>query len=157
MDKQNIIDMLNKNRANELIAILQYMNHYYRVTGQDFLSLRNLFKELGIVEMQHAEKLAERISTLGGQPISKTQAISQFTDLTVNEADNMHEMIDANLDYEQRAINDYSEHIQMIGDNDPVTRNMLEDILGQEEEHAHDLSSWLGKRDISFKLKAVGE
>ncbi|HDZ86709.1 hypothetical protein LCGC14_0553230 [marine sediment metagenome] len=157
MEKQEIIEMLNKNRANELIAILQYMNHYYTVTGQDFLALRGLFRELGIVEMQHAEKIAERISVLGGQPISKTEAIQHFTDLSVNEADTMEGMINANLDYEQLAINDYTDHIKKIADNDPVTRNLLEDILGQEEEHAHDLSAWLDNKEISFKLRAVGE
>lgn len=157
MDKQEIIDLLNKNRANELIAILQYMNHYYRVTGKDFLSLRDLFKELGIVEMQHAEALAERISVLGGDPISKTDAINQNTELNVIEGESMEDMINANLKYEQMAIEDYSDNIKKISDNDPVTRKLLEDILEQEEEHAHDLNSWMGNTGISFGLKAVGE
>lgn len=157
MEKQQIIDMLNKNRANELIAILQYMNHYYRVVGKDFLSLRNLFRELGIVEMQHAEALAERIAVLGGEPISKTQAINQNTELQVIEGETMEDMINANLKYERIAIDDYTDNIRKIGDADPVTRKMLEDILEQEEEHAHDLNAWMGKSEISFGLKAVGE
>ncbi len=157
MDKQKIVDLLNKNRANELIAILQYMNHYYRVVGKDFLTLRDLFRELGIVEMQHAESLAERISVLGGEPISKTAAIAQNTDLQVIEADSMEEMIEANLKYERQAIDDYSANINTIGNFDPVTTKLLEDILEQEEQHAHDLSAWMGQKEISFKLRAVGE
>lgn len=157
MDKGLIIDMLNKNRANELIAILQYMNHYYRVTGKDFLALRSLFRELSLVEMQHAEKLAERITVLGGDPISKTEAIKQNTDLNVIEGEDMLDMVEANLKYERIAIDDYITNIRKIGDADPVTRKMLEDILEQEEEHAHDLFAWLGKEEISFGLKAVGE
>jgi len=157
MQTQEIINMLNKNRANELIAIMQYMNHHYRVTGQDFLALRGLFRELGIVEMQHAEKLAERIALLGGDPISKTEAIQQNTDLKVIEGENMNDMAQADLQYEQMAIDDYIGNIRKIGDADPVTRKMLEDILEQEEEHAHDLSSWLGQEEMPFGLKAVGE
>ena len=57
------------------------MNHYYQVTGEGFLQVRDLFRELGPVEMQHAEKLAERISVLGGDPISRTDAIKSYTEL----------------------------------------------------------------------------
>jgi bacterioferritin len=157
MENQEIIDMLNKDRANELIAIMQYMNHHYTVSGQNFMQLQDKFKELGIVEMQHAEMLAERISLLGGNPVSRAQAIKDFTDLGVIEADNDYEMVQADLDYERLAINDYAAHIEAIGSTDPVTTRMLEDILAQEEEHANDLNSWLGKKEIPFRLEAVGE
>lgn len=157
MDKQEIIDMLNKNRANELIAIMQYMNHHYQVTGENFLQLQDIFKELAIVEMQHAEALGERISLLGGDPVSRAEAIKQFSNLSVTETEDATEMVKANLNYEQMAIDDYSDHIKRIGNNDPVTTRMLEDILAQEEEHANDLNSWLGKKGISFKLRAVSE
>lgn len=156
MEKQDIIDMLNKDRANELIAILQYMNHHYQVTGKDFLQLQDLFKELGLVEMQHAEQLAERISVLGGEPVSRTDALKKFTDLNVTETQNPEEMVSSNLNYEQMAIDDYSEHIKKIADNDPVTVTLLTDILAQEEEHANDLASWMGEQDIPFNQKAVG-
>ena len=33
--------------------------------------------------------------------------------------------------------------IRMIGDKDPTTRRMLEDILADEEEHADELKDWL--------------
>jgi bacterioferritin len=65
-------------------------------------------------------------------------------------------MIKANLQYEQAAIDDYTEHMKKIGQNDPVTYNLLQGILAQEEEHAHDLSAWLGQQEISFNLRAVG-
>jgi bacterioferritin len=157
METQEIIDLLNKDRSNELVAIMQYMNHHYTVCGENFLQLQDIFKELGIVEMQHAEMLGERISLLGGNPVSRAEAIRRFTDLGVIEAENADDMVQANLDYERLAINDYAEHIEIIGSSDPVTTRMLEDILAQEEDHANDLNSWLGKKEISFRLKAVGE
>ncbi len=157
MNREKIIELLNKNRANEITAIMQYMNHHYQVSGQEFLQLRDLFKELAIVEMQHAEKLAERINLLGGKPISRNEAIAQYTDLKVIEAEEAEDMVKADLEYEQIAINDYTDHLKQINNDDPVTRKMLEDILGEEEDHADDLSTWLGQKQMPFGLKAVGE
>jgi bacterioferritin len=39
----------------------------------------------------------------------------------------------------------YQEMIRWIGDDDPTTRRMLEDILADEEEHADDLVDLLGE------------
>jgi bacterioferritin len=44
---------------------------------------------------------------------------------------------------ERIAIETYSEIIRWIGNDDPTTRNMMEDILKVEEEHADDLVSLL--------------
>jgi len=112
---------------------------------------------LAIVEMQHAEKLAERINLLGGKPISRNEAIAEYTDLKVIEAEEAEDMVKADLEYEQIAINDYTDHLKQINNDDPVTRKMLEDILGEEEDHADDLSTWLGQKQMPFGLKAVGE
>jgi bacterioferritin len=44
---------------------------------------------------------------------------------------------------ERIAIDSYREIIQYIGDKDPTTRRIFEDILAQEEEHADDMSDLL--------------
>lgn len=39
----------------------------------------------------------------------------------------------------------YRQMIALIGDKDPTTRRMLEEVLSDEEEHADELSDWLEK------------
>lgn len=155
MTKEEIIDLLNKDRANELIAIAQYMNHHYQAVGEDFLEVRALFKETALKEMAHAEKLGERISLLGGDPVTKPQAVQNLSAKQVAEGGSINEMVQADLGLEKSAINDYSEHIRMVGDADPVTRRMLEDILADEEEHADNFGSWLGLKEIPFELRVI--
>tara|TARA_R110002111_G_C5906324_1_gene364664 strand:- start:783 stop:956 length:174 start_codon:yes stop_codon:yes gene_type:complete len=53
-------------------------------------------------------------------------------------------MIRENLVAERIAIDSYREVIQFLGDSDPTTRRMLEDILAVEEEHADDLVGLMG-------------
>jgi bacterioferritin len=49
-------------------------------------------------------------------------------------------------------IDSYREMVDFIGDNDPTTRRMLEEILGAEEQHANDLASLLA-RDLSLERR----
>jgi bacterioferritin len=52
-------------------------------------------------------------------------------------------MIKANLIAERVAIEAYSQLVAMIGDKDPTTRRLLEDILADEQSHADELKDWL--------------
>lgn len=52
-------------------------------------------------------------------------------------------MIKEDLVAERIAIDSYRGMIQYLGDNDPTTRRMLEDVLAVEEEHADELADLL--------------
>jgi bacterioferritin len=56
-------------------------------------------------------------------------------------------MIREDLVAERVAIDSYSQMIHFIGDRDPTTRRMLEEILATEEEHAQDLATLLETLD----------
>jgi bacterioferritin len=124
-----LIDALNKDREDELSAIIQYMKHHYEGEGMESPEINEIFKETAMDEMKHAEKLGERINYLGGVPTKKTSPIVEGGDLK--------KMIQDDLAKENGAIKQYKEHIQIaIEENDPTTRLMLEEILSDEEGHA---------------------
>ena len=52
-------------------------------------------------------------------------------------------MVKANLIAERIAVESYRQMIALIGDKDPTTRRLLEDILRDEEEHADELADLL--------------
>ncbi len=135
MDKIKIVEILNKARVEELTSISQYMQHHYLAKGMNSPEIGELFKELGLTEMKHAYRLAERIVALGGKPTLETDPIKV--------PDKLVEMIKANLEVEYIAIKKYKEFIKDVSD-DITTRNMLEDILADEEEIASKLEQLLG-------------
>jgi bacterioferritin len=137
MAKDKIIDLLNKDRADELGAIMQYMGHHYEAEGMQSPEIIEIFKEVSIDEMKHAESLAERIVYLGGVP---TQKPSPF-----KRGGNLEQMIKDDLAAENAAIKQYKEHIKACAD-DPTTRLMLEKILSEEEGHADKWETTLGIR-----------
>lgn len=65
---RKVIDALNKARSMELQAIHQYMVQHYILDELDYGQLCANIKLIAIDEMRHAEKFAERIETLGGNP-----------------------------------------------------------------------------------------
>lgn len=138
MNQKKIIEILNEDRAEELGAILQYMGHHYEAEGLESLEIMEAFKSVGIDEMRHAEKLAERIVYLGGVPTQKPTQIKRGGDLK--------QMIRDDLDSESIAIKRYKEHIKICAEaGDPVSRLMLEEILTDEEEHEDKWMTLLGR------------
>ncbi|OGW49561.1 MAG: hypothetical protein A2Z50_00680 [Nitrospirae bacterium RBG_19FT_COMBO_42_15] len=137
MKNQKIIDALNKDRADELGAIIQYMGHHYTADGMESPAVVGIFKATAIDEMKHAEMLAERISYLGGEPVSKPSDIKKGGDLK--------KMMQDDLASENGAIKLYKEHIKLCADEgDITTRRMLEGILEDEEKHADTWETILG-------------
>ena len=52
-------------------------------------------------------------------------------------------MIREDLIAERIAVATYSEIVRWLGNDDPTTRRMMEDLLATEEEHADDMAKLL--------------
>ena len=94
-------------------------------------------------EQEHADRLAERIVQLGGEPDFNPDSLTERAHAQYAEGNGLRDMVFENLVAERIAIDSYREIVQYIGDKDPTTRRIFEDILAQEEEHADDLAGLL--------------
>jgi bacterioferritin len=138
-DNTAIVALLNDLRAAELTAIVLYMRHHYLVTGVDGMAVADEFKAVSIDEMKHAEKLAERIDFLGGDPTTRPNPIA--TDATT-----LAEMATQDLAAEDQAVADYTAAIAVAdAAGDIYTRRLLEDILADEVDHQNTFGMMLGK------------
>lgn len=140
-DKDKVIQLLNDALATELVCTLRYRRHYYTARGLASNSVADEFLEHSAEELEHADQLAARISELGGNPNFSPDGLAARSHAEYVEADTLEDMIRENLVAERIAIESYREIIQYIGEGDPTTRRLFEDILATEEEHAEDLMS----------------
>ena len=101
------------------------------------------FLEHANEEQEHADRLAERIVQLGGAPDFNPDGLTERAHAQYAEGNGLRDMVFENLVAERIAIDSYREIVQYIGDKDPTTRRIFEDILAQEEEHADDLAGLL--------------
>lgn len=142
-DKQQVLAVLNEVLATELVCILRYKNHYYMASGINAQPVAQEFLEHANEEQMHVDWVAERITQLGGVPNFNPEGLATRSHAEYSENESLDGMIREDLVAERIAIETYSEIIRWLGNDDPTTRRMIEDILKMEEQHADDLSSML--------------
>lgn len=143
LDPEQVIQMLQGALATELVCVLRYKRHYYVAKGIKARFAATEFLEHAAEEMNHADRLAERIVQLGGEPDLDPDGLSGRAHAQYHAGTEITEMITEDLVAERIAIESYREMVQFIGDRDPTTRTLLEEILASEEEHADDLTDLL--------------
>ncbi|MEO5877539.1 MAG: ferritin-like domain-containing protein [Streptosporangiaceae bacterium] len=142
-DLPRVIQVLNEALATELVCVLRYKRHFFTATGLHAEAVAGEFQQHAAEEQAHADLLAERIVQLGGDPDFDPQTLTSRSHAEYGNSLDLIEMIKEDLIAERIAILSYSEIIQWLGNGDPTTRRIFEQILAQEEEHADDLRGLL--------------
>ena len=142
-DREVVLKLLNEALATEIICTLRYKRHYYMAKGTHAESVASEFLQHAQEEQQHADQLAERITQLGGAPDFSPEGLTTRSHAEYVEGDSLEDMIKEDLVAERIAIDSYREMVSYLGQDDPTSRRLLEEILAKEEEHADDLASLL--------------
>jgi bacterioferritin len=130
-----VIEFLNKALTNELTAINQYWLHYRMLANWGIARLAEFERHESIDEMKHADRLADRILFLEGLP-----NFQRIDSLKIGE--NVEEILKSDLALELEAIpvlRDGIQHCESV--RDYVSRELLEDILENEEQHVDFLET----------------
>jgi bacterioferritin len=127
--RKKVIEVLNKARAMELLAIYQYMNQHYNLDDMDYGELAAKIKLIAIDEMRHAETFAERIKELGGEPVAAH-------DGKVVKGQKVQAMYTFDAGLEDNTIDTYNQFLLVCRDNgDSISMKIFEDIIDEEQIH----------------------
>jgi bacterioferritin len=140
-DRDTVIRILNEALATELVCVLRYKRHYYMASGIHAQSVAEEFAEHAKEEQEHADKIAERITQLDGAPDFNPEILAKRSHSQYVEGTSLVDMIREDLVAERIAIESYSEIIRYLGEKDPTSRRVMEEVLAKEEEHADDLKN----------------
>ncbi len=138
-----VIDFLNKALRHELTAVNQYWLHYRLLDNWGYKALAKQWRKESIEEMQHADKLIERIIFLDGIPNMQT-----LDSLHIGQ--NIKQVLERDLNAEIQARTLYQEsatHCHSV--QDYVTRDLFEQLMHDEEGHIDLLETQL---DLVAKL-----
>ncbi|WP_421725138.1 bacterioferritin [Bauldia sp.] len=132
-----VIDYLNQSLRHELTAVNQYWLHYRLLEDWGYAKLARKERAESIEEMQHADKLAERIIFLEGFP-----NMQQLNPLKIGQ--NIKEVLEADLEGEYDARRLYNEAREVCrATEDYVSMKLFEDLLADEEGHIDFLETQL--------------
>ncbi len=142
-DRETVVRLLNEALATEIVCVLRYRRHYFMATGINAQSVAQEFLQHANEEQGHADLIAQRCVQLGGEPNFSPEGLLTRSHAEYVEGSDLIDMIKEDLVAERIAIDSYRDMIRYLGNDDPTTRRMLEDILAMEEEHADDLAGLL--------------
>jgi bacterioferritin len=142
-DRETVLRLLNEALATEVVCVLRYKRHYFMARGMNAEPVAAEFAEHATQEQDHADRICERIVQLGGAPNLNPEGLTRRSHSEYVEAGSLEDMIKENLVAERIAIDSYRQMVEYLGDKDPTTRRLMEEILAVEEEHADDLSDFL--------------
>lgn len=138
MASKALLGKLNEAIANELQVSIQYIWQHVTVRGINAEAVGGVFKQIAIIEMKHAEQIAERLDYLGGVPTTKP------TPIKVGKS--LKDMLTIDKKAEEDAIKLYKSIVSLAEkEADVVTKRLFEEILSDEEDHHNTFTTLLEK------------
>ncbi len=151
--RKKVIDVLNKARSMELLAITQYMNQHYNLDDMDYGALAGKVKLIAIDEMRHAEMFAERIKELGGDPCTEP-------DGKVTRGQQIEGIFPFDAELEDDTIADYNQFLLVCRENgDSTSMKIFEAIIDEEQIHFNyfdNISGHIEKLGSSYLSNIAG-
>ncbi len=144
-DVNQVLKVLNDVLATELVCVLRYKRHYYMAQGISSDSVKAEFLQHANEEQQHADWVASESRSSAAAPDFSPTTLAERAHSEYVEGKSLVDMIKEDLVAERIAIQSYSEIIRWLGDSDPTTKILIEQINKMEEEHANDMLDLLAK------------
>ncbi|TMO44781.1 DNA starvation/stationary phase protection protein [Pseudoalteromonas ruthenica] len=144
-ETQNVIESLNRLLSCYQIQYMNARGFHWNIKGRDFFELHVKFEEIYNLLLEKVDEIAERILTLGGEPL---HAFSDFIELSqINEVKNVSDGGQA----VQSLVDGYSTLIKMqrkvlsdAGDNqDEGTAALMSDYIKEQEKLVWMLKAYL--------------
>jgi bacterioferritin len=143
MNVKELVAFLNKAFSDEWLAFYQYWIGAKVVKGPMKEAVIAELIQHSTDELRHAEMLTARIIQLGGTPVTKPEDWYKHSNCGYDAPENpfVKEILDQNIKGEQCAITTYNKLINITLGKDPVTYNIVLQILQDEVEHEEDLQA----------------
>jgi bacterioferritin len=145
VDVKDLIDSLNKALADEWLAYYQYWAGAKVIKGPMKEEAAAELIQHAADELRHADMVASRIIQLGGTPILSPEEWYKVSNCGYDAPIDpfVKRILEQNIKGEQCAIQTYNTILNKVKDKDPVTYNMVLQIMTDEIEHEDDLQAVL--------------
>ncbi len=154
-DRDVVLRLLNEALATELVSVLSYKRQYFVARNSGSPNRVTTLQQYAAEDQQHADRLAERIVQLGGEPNFSPIGLAQRSHAEYCDGTRLAEIVRDALVTERVAVESYREMIRYVSDGDPTTRRLLEDLLAVQEQHARNLLSLVEEVSLYEASRAI--
>ncbi len=137
MSEQKLIEGLNQQLNREVSTFLRYMLQAASIKGAEYESVRQMYLEEVMDEVEHAQYLANQIEMLGGKP-------ELDPDLTP-PAEDVMDMLKNDAEEEKEDVKNYQQLADMAEEEGLFSLKMhMEDQGAEEDEHGQEMRRLMG-------------
>lgn len=137
LNTQKVCDILNNIIELEMAGVVRYAHSSLMITGPNRLPIVAFLQEQANESLAHALQAGEYITGFGGHPSQKIAKIEENHDHSVNQ------ILTESLEHEVRAVEKYKELLTEVADASIMLEEYARGQIGQEEQHALELSKML--------------
>ena len=105
--REAIVKLLNDALATELVCVLRYKRHHFMASGLSSPRIADEFMVHANEESAHADRIAQRIVQLGGEPDFSPNTLLQRSHADYDESNDLKTMVRVNLTAERIAVEAY--------------------------------------------------
>lgn len=146
--------LLNTALATELVCGVRYRRHHATARAIGAHGVALVFLQHARGEQEHAEAIARRIAEVGGTPDWNPHGLATRSPGPAREGGGLPTMLREDLIAERIVIQAYAEMLRHVGDGDPETRRLLEELHARHETHARGLVTLLERLGAADTLAA---
>lgn len=154
---QELIPQLDQHQASLFVLFHQYQKHHWLVEGPQFRDLHLFLGEAYDEVHKQVDKIAERMTALGGTPTSSPAGFAKkaYLEHEPEGTFRIRDMLMRDRAHEGRIAQKLRETIERARDlGDPGTEHLLKEILLEVEDRAHHLDHFLGGDSLELGLES---
>ncbi len=148
-------EQLNTDLASHFMLFYQLKKQHWIVEGPDWKHLSAALDGYAKTVQELAEELAERITLIGGIPVSNPSRFGELSYVQFEGEDkyNLRTMLENDLRAEQKMITSIRERIDFAKENrDHGIDDLLKDVLEGHEKNAHELHHYLQEESLEKSI-----
>jgi bacterioferritin len=132
--------MLNEVLATELVSVLRFRRYYFVTHALLVGGMKHRLLTFAKADQEHADRLAERIVQLGGEPHLDPSDLAVRSHSKYRAGNTLYDMVSEDLVFVRMAIESYTDMMTYLKKQDRTTVRMLDWILAGQRERAEELT-----------------
>lgn len=137
MDKEAVIEVLNRILEMELAGVVRYTHYSLMVFGPNRLPIIDWLRAEANDSIQHAHQAGELITTMGGHP---SLGIGPLLETHKHD---IHDILKEALGHEKEALTLYRELLGLVKDQSITLEEYARTLILEEEKHLAEVDKML--------------
>lgn len=135
-NRQEVIGILDRILESELSGVVRYLHYSFMIVGPNRIPITKWFRDHALEGFQHAVRIGEKITALGGHCSVKVKPVPE------TNKHNVLDMLVESLEYEKETIKLYHQLLASCGD-DVALEEMAREMILDETTHVEEVEKML--------------